>query len=151
MNEAEKKISRLISYLVDTYKYKPVPVTLELGDVREIYRRNLPDWCKMDGDNVQLKSKHGTPLMKGYDRVVIGDYGAFIETSLDKMYRQYIRVKPGEEYRMNDPQYKNCKYVWLTATDDSGVKIYFQKHSVDYADYVPGKIYVSPFEVNPVY
>lgn len=150
MNEAEKKISRLISYLVDTYKYKPVPVTLELGDVREIYRRNLPDWCKMDGDNVQLKSKHGTPLMKGYDRVVIGDYGAFIETSLDKMYRQYIRVKPGEEYRMNDPQYKNCKYVWLTATDDSGVKIYFQKHSVDYADYVPGKIYVSPFEVNPV-
>ena len=104
----------------------------------------------MDGDNVQLKSKHGTPLMKGYDRVVIGDYGAFIETSPDKMYRQYIRVKPGEEYRMNDPQYKNCKYVWLTATDDSGVKIYFQKHSVDYADYVPGKIYVSPFEVNPV-
>lgn len=63
MNEAEKKISRLISYLVDTYKYKPVPVTLELGDVREVYRRNLPDWCKMDGDNVQLKSKHGTPLI----------------------------------------------------------------------------------------
>lgn len=140
----------MISYLVATYKYKPVPVTLEFGDVREIYRRNLPDWCKIDGDTLQLKSKHGTPLMKGYDRVVIGDYGAFIETSPDKMYRQYIRVKPGEEYRMNDPQYKNCKYVWLTATDDSGVKIYFQKHPVDYADYVPGKIYVSPFEVNPV-
>ena len=50
MNEAEKKISRLISYLVDTYKYKPVPVTLEFGDVREVYRRNLPDWCKIDGD-----------------------------------------------------------------------------------------------------
>ena len=140
----------MISYLVATYKYKPVPVTLEFGDVREIYRRNLPDWCKIDGDTLQLKSKHGTPLMKGYDRVVIGDYGAFIETSPDKMYRQYIRVKPGEEYRMDDPQYKNCKYVWLTATDDSGVKIYFQKHPVDYADYVPGKIYVSPFEVNPV-
>lgn len=150
MNESEKNVQRLISYLKETYKYKPVPITLECGDVREIYRRNLPNWCKMEGDTVQLRTKHGTPLMKGYDRVVIGDYGPFIETSPDKMYRQYVRVKSGEKYRMTDPQYANCKYVWLTATDESGVKIYFQKHTVDYADYVPGKIYVSPFELNPV-
>lgn len=150
MNESEKTVQRLISYLKETYKYKPIPITLEFGDVREVYRRNLPDWCKMEGDTVQLRTKDGTPLMKGYDRVVIGDYGPFVETSPDKMYRQYVRVKSGEEYRMTDPQYANCKYVWLTATDESGVKIYFQKHTVDYADYIPGKIYVSPFELHPV-
>ena len=151
MSESEKKVSRLISYLVDTYKYKSVPITLELGDVREIYRRNLPEWCKIDGDVVLLRTKRGTPVMRGYDRIVIGDYGAFVETTTDKIFRKYIRVKSDQAFRMNDPQYTKCKYIWLTATDESNVKIYFQKRPVNYADYVPGKIYVNPYELIPTF
>lgn len=37
--------------------------------------------------------------------------------------------------------------LWLTAKDGSGVKIYFQKNTVSYADYRTGKLYVSPHEV----
>ena len=39
------------------------------------------------------------------------------------------------------------KYLWLTIKDNSCIKIYYQKKSVDYADYKPGMLYVSVHEV----
>lgn len=44
---------------------------------------------------------------------------------------------------------KHVKYLWLTADDDSDVKVYDQKRSVEYADYKPGMLYVSVYEVFP--
>lgn len=45
------------------------------------------------------------------------------------------------------PQFsERVKYHWLTTKDDSGIKIYFPKRRVDYADYLPGKYYFSPYE-----
>lgn len=149
MTEKDKyqKATQLISELCDRFHYRPVPMTLEFGDVRKTFKELLPAWCKENGDVITLRTMRGTPIMQGYDRIVIGDYGAFLETTPDKMMRKYIRIKDGQEFRMNDPQFSNCKYIWMTATDDSDVKIYFQKHSVSYADYIPGRIYVSPYEV----
>lgn len=143
---------RLINHLKEQYHYKPVPITLEMGDVRQVYKRLLPDWCKLEGEEqVVLRTNSGTPVLNGYKRIVIGDYGAFIEAAPEQANRKYVRVKSGQEYRMSDPQYASCKYIWLTATDDSNVKIYFQKHTVEYADYVPGMLYISPYELFPVH
>ena len=89
-----------------------------------------------------------TLIANGYNRIVIGDYGAFIKFDKTQIIKNNIIVKRGQEYRINDPRYSaNIKYYWLTARDLSDIKIYLQKRIVDYADYLPEMFYVSPYEV----
>lgn len=129
--------------------YAPIEVDLFLGDVREKYRQALPEWCILTGDpHAHLHSLAGTPLCSGYERIVIGDYGAFIEIAPERIYQASLRCKPGQEYRYRDSRFsENVKYLWLTAKDQSDCKIYLQKKTVSYADYVPGMYYISPYEV----
>ena len=132
--------------LAKKYKYKPLPKDLS-EKYRKWYVANIPSFLKLNGDDRPLFTLKGTILCPGYDRIVVGDYGAFIEYSETCPSAPYI-IAPGQEYRVNDPRYSNTvKYVWLTAKDDSGVKIYKQNRGVSYADYKPGKYYVSVHEV----
>lgn len=79
-----------------------------------------------------------------------GDYGAFVEFSRVQAYMRRLKIKEGQVYRIEDPRYaEHVKYLWLTADDDSDVKVYDQKRSVEYADYKPGMLYVSVYEVFP--
>ena len=137
--------------LAAEYEYKPIGFNLFLGDVREKYKSALPEWCNMTGDEaIPLFSLDGMQLCRGYDRIVIGDYGAFVEIAPERILRNNLHCKEGQEYRFTDERYaKNVKYLWLTAEDSSGCKIYLQKKPVDYADYVPGMYYISPYEVVP--
>ena len=103
----------------------------------------------LNGDNIPLYTMSGTKICNRYRRIVVGDYGAFVEfDDCDMKGCPCFIVKPGQEYRIQDPKYsKNVKYWWLTAIDDSGIKIYKQRRTVDYADYIPGMYYVSVHEV----
>lgn len=129
--------------------YQPIGIDLFLGDVREKYRNALPEWCNLNGDKeAVLRSLKGTLLCVGYERIVIGDYGAFVEISPENMREESLCCKQGQEYRFTDERFsENVKYLWLTVKDKSGCKIYFQKKKVSYADYLPGMYYVSPYEV----
>lgn len=129
--------------------YAPVEIDLFLGDVRKKYRTALPDWCKISGDaSASLYSLDGTKICTGYTRIVIGDYGAFVEISPEQICKESLCCKRGQEYRLSDERFAaNVKYIWLTAKDRSGCKVYFQKKKVAYADYVPGMYYISPYEV----
>ena len=75
-----------------------------------------------------LCTKTGTVVCNGYTRIVVGDYGAFIEFDKEQAnFDKYI-IAPGQEYRVNDPKYsKNVKYIWMTIADGSNIKIYKQK------------------------
>lgn len=129
--------------LADKHGYKPLEKKLS-ERYRQFYEDNIPRFLNLDGGGA-LKTRRGTLLCNSYDRIVIGDYGAFIEYSAPAT--DYI-CQPGQEYRMNDPQYMyRVKYDWLTVNDGSGIKIYKQKHTVTYADYKAGKYYVSVHEV----
>lgn len=135
--------------LASEYGYKPIEPNLFFGDVRQRYLEALPGWCSLSGDpQAALLTMAGTALCIGYTRVVIGDYGAFIEISPAQICKDALCCKPGQEFRYEDPRFaKNVKYVWLTAKDLSDCKIYYQKKTVSYADYVPGMYYISPYEV----
>jgi len=62
--------------------------------------------------------------------------------------RSNLKIKSGQEYRINDPKYsEHVKYWWLTPKDLSDMKVYYQKRIVSYADYKPEMFYVSPYEV----
>ena len=112
---------------------------------RKEFASKLPKWAKNPQPLYTLK---GTLIANSFERVVVGDYGAFIEISTQDVERSNIKVKTGQEYRDKNPRYSNkVKYSWLTAKDDSDCKIYYQKRTVNYADYKIGYLYIAPEEV----
>lgn len=137
---------KIESRLAEKYKYKPLPEDLS-EKYRHFFQENVPEWLTEDGSGVPLYTSKGSLICIGYNRIVVGDYGAFIEFDDNNIPAQFF-IAPGQEYRVNDERYsKNVKYVWLTINDGSNVKIYLQKKGVAYADYRAGKYYVSVHEV----
>lgn len=129
------------------YGYRKLPKKLS-EEVRQKYLNNINHDLSLNGREDKLYSLNGTLIATGYTRIVIGDYGAFIEYDKEQSVKKHYKIKEGQEYRINDPNYsKHVKYIWLTAKDGSDIKIYYQKRKVAYADYNPEMLYVSPYEV----
>lgn len=109
----------------------------------------MPSFLKIDGDKTcNLYTLDNTLISTGYNRIVIGDYGAFIEFDKAQIITDNMKVKEGQGDRINDPIYnQHIKYYWLTTRDSSDIKIYYQKRTVTYADYLSEMFYVSPYEI----
>lgn len=135
----------IINMLVDKYKYKPLPKDLS-HEAREYYIYHIPQFLSIDGVNMPLYTSKGTLLCSGYERIVVGDYGAYIEFSHEQANRELFVCAPGQEYRYEERYRNNVKYNWLTIGDGSNCKIYEQLRPVKYADYKPGMYYVSVYE-----
>ena len=151
ISDIGQKMLALQQALAEEYGYKPIEPNLFLGDIRQRYKEALPAWCITDGSpDTQLYTLAGTHICTGYTRIVIGDYGAFVEISPEQINNEVLQCQPGQEYRSNDPRFADkVKYLWLTAKDRTQCKIYLQKKTVSYADYLPGMYYISPYEVDP--
>lgn len=108
--------------------------------VREFYKIQMRDFYIPIGGNVGMKFKNGegTLIAIGYNRVVIGDYGAYVEFTEDQIQLDNIKNRwPGKPYRP-------VKYLWMQTTDNTKTKVYFQQGTVAYADYKVGMYYVDP-------
>lgn len=110
------------------------------------------------GDFVtEFYSKKMTNVFKGYDRIVYGDHGPYVEFSKEHKVCDF-------KNKFNSKTPERCYYEWLTLNDGSDIKIYFQLKDVKnlrnppkdgypgnrkegYADYKPGYFYVSPYEL----
>ena len=103
----------------------------------------------IDGDLNCKLYYNGIHVSNGYNRIVIGDYGAYIEISPELMIKDNICLKPGQEYRLTE-RYKNVKYYWYCLKEDLNFKIYYQRHTVAYADYLPKMCYISPDNIQVV-
>lgn len=89
------------------------------------------------------------------DRLVIGDHGAYVEFDM-KNIKADLKVKKGREYKLDSKYASTVKYIDLfpeikledgkTIPLDK-ILIYHQKRTVDYADYLVDKLYVSFSEV----
>lgn len=110
------------------------------------------------GCPVVFRTPKGTTLATEYVRVVYGDHGPYIEFRREQIL---CALKPKFGSRELPP---DAYFEWLVPTDGSMVKVYDQKRDVKhvrnapaggfagnraegYADYVPGMIYVSPWEL----
>ena len=142
--------NKIISQYEKEYKFDPLPPMFSIM-ARSQYESLLPEWCRSGADkSIRLYTENGILVAEGFERVVIGDYGAYIEFRPDHMYRKNIMVKPGQEYRLrkNSIYYNNIKYEWYTVRGFD-IKIYRQVERVDYADYIPGMLYISPHDLTP--
>lgn len=109
----------------------------------KVYKDNLPTGFDGGGDNMPLFSLKGLKICGRYNRVVVGQYGAFVEILPEDIEHNNIKVKEGQEFRDFNARYSNTKYSLLTTKDNSDAKIYFQKKKTDNVDYVPGRYYIS--------
>jgi len=133
--------------LAEKYKYKPLEKDLS-EKYRNYYIENIPDFLNINGDKASLRTSYGTIVCDGYERIVVGDYGAFVEFNGKQANSKLFKIKQGQEYRIHDPKYsKNVKYEWFTINDKNDIKIYKQKKAVLYADYKPKMYYVNVHEV----
>lgn len=136
----------VIDSLITTYKYKRLPYDLSLK-VRDLYRKHIPPFLKEEGDNKKLYSLSNALIANAYERIVIGDYGAYVEFTEVQANKEAFIIAPKQGYRVTDHRYKDLvKFIWLT-TEEQDIKIYYQKKPVVYADYKVGYYYVSILEL----
>ena len=81
-------------------------------------------------------TRSGSNVANGYKRVVIGARGPYVE------FEPWNLV----EGEFNEAKVEHYYYVELRTCVDN-VKAYYQVRRVDYADYVPGLVYISPFDL----
>lgn len=136
---------KIESKLADKYWYRPLPKDLSIK-YRNLFRKNIPNFLDINGCEDKLYTLKGTLICNGYKRIVIGDYGAFIEFDKNQANYSHFKEQIGQEYR-NEQKYNNVKYIWMTIYDESNIKIYYQRRTVKYADYLKGMFYVSVHEV----
>lgn len=134
--------------LSNKYKYKKLSDKLS-NIARNIYANTIPAFLLSFDKTKPLYTLNGSLICSGYDRIVIGDYGAYIEFSSEQANKDLFTIATGQEYRIDNLRYANVKYAWLTINDGSQIKIYYQKNTVSYADYKPQYYYISVYEAYP--
>lgn len=80
-------------------------------------------------------------IAQGFDRLVVGDYGAYLEISKDDIW--HVNITP----RWPGTPSRPVKYIWMVTKDNTNTKVYFQQATVNYADYKVGYYYVAPADV----
>ncbi|AXF51097.1 hypothetical protein MLDJOKPK_00141 [Salmonella phage SPAsTU] len=136
----DSSVLTYIDRLAERYKYRPLPKKVR-EEALSVYRQALNGF-----DRPRQATINGVLLCERWNRVVIGDYGAYLEIDESELLVQ-LSV-PAEQAWRFDEEYLarrglNIKYHWLTY---AGVKVYHQVATVKYADYKPGKYYISVIE-----
>jgi len=113
-------------------------------EIRKNYRKrlNLPEFPP-DGELVRFMTKSGTLIAVGYERVVIGDRGPYIEFAPGRIMKVGWNIPAHQKWRIKG----QCYYVEGRTLDEANVKMYYQKATVGYADYRVGMWYISPFDL----
>jgi hypothetical protein len=107
--------------------------------IREWYKSELP---KLE-HNKPIFSKNGVLVAVGFNHIVVGDYGPYIEIWDGYINADALKVPDDQRWRFQK-KYVGVKYHWY---DIDGVKVYHQLKPVSYADYQVGEYYVSPDDV----
>lgn len=92
----------------------------------------------------RLFTKNQTLVAKGYDRIVIGGRGPYVEFSMGQIVLDSFHVPVDQQWRWNS---SNSYYVEYRSKDDANVKLYYQMKLVDYADYKLNYFYITPFDL----
>ena len=146
--EYQKRLSK-------AYGYRPLPEKIK-WNAQKLYVEHLPapffEFLFSGIEGYPLFSKAGNGISRGFSRVVVGDYGAFVEIPKEYLFDGVLQIRRGTEKRLEFP---NAKYLWMcphfgNGEQDVDCKVYKQIKPVSYADYKPGMYYVSPFHLQYV-
>ena len=89
-----------------------------------------------------LLNRGGTVLATNYERMVVGDYGAYLELAPEHVTLENLKLRwPGKPKRP-------VKYLWWQSKDTTQTKVYEQRGTVAYADYKVGMWYINPHDLH---
>ena len=92
---------------------------------------------------LDLFTKTGLKVSIGYERIVIGGRGPYVEFTDEQIIQTNLLVPEDQRWRFTN---SNSYYNEYRTSQDN-VKVYHQKKTVDYADYKVGMWYISPFDL----
>lgn len=93
---------------------------------------------------VDLYNSSGVLVATGYTRVVHGGRGNYVEFDKHDICWEHFEIPPSQEYRLLPRWEDLVYYVEYRSKDTSFVKLYVQKRTVRYADYIVGMCYIAP-------
>jgi hypothetical protein len=79
-----------------------------------------------------IKTKSGLVIASDFVRIVYGSRGAYVEFDGCKLITTSLHIVSVHHYY----------YIEYATTDN--IKVYFQLHMVNYADYIRGMWYIAP-------
>ena len=136
-------ITDFINKLVEQYKYKALPKWKSKA-VKDFYAKNIPSELLFNFPmHMPIETLGGDCIAEGAERIVVGDYGAYLEIHMNNMIEDEIHIPQKQLFRTK-PDFKG-KYIWFESKD--GTKIYYQLRGVPYADYLPNYYYISVYDV----
>lgn len=91
-------------------------------------------------DDVSLYTKNGETIAIGYNRVVFGKRGPYVEFDKHQIQEKKLYIPTSQLYRLSDPK---VFYVEFRSLDQSNTMVYYQLRNVAYADYKIGYFYIS--------
>jgi hypothetical protein len=111
------------------------------------YKQRLNICADKGDDETVLHTLDHMVIAKGYERVVIGDRGPYIELANRHILLDGIHIPKDQHWRY-DPKWRDKVYYFeFRSIDQANLKIYLQNKRVKYADYKEEFWYISPFEV----
>ena len=96
-----------------------------------------------DGGRIKLKTKSNTIVCNGYDRIVFGGRGPYIEFNKNQLLDNAFFVPKSQLYRISDSRIYYIEF----RTIENDIKVYYQMRSVAYADYLINHFYISPLDL----
>ncbi len=114
---------------------QPIPLPIEITD-------QVGSPLALEGDaHARLHTIDGTHIATGYQRIVVGERGAYIELSAEQINHAAFQIPANAEWRLTS---SNAYYIEYRSDDAACVKLYHQRRLVDYADYRIGMYYLAP-------
>lgn len=113
--------------------------------MRTDYRERIK--INHDGnDNFNLYTETGLQVATGYKCIVFGGRGPYIEFTKGQTTKSSMCIPKDKTWKLDKKYAEKIFYIEMRTKKDN-VKIYYQTRTVDYADYKPGMLYISPFDL----
>jgi hypothetical protein len=106
--------------------------------------RKLIQIGEVGNEFTRFISSAGLSMATGYNRIVFGARGPYIEFDPSHIIHTNIHIPENQLFRISDPR---IYYIEFRSCDVAAVKVYYQMRTVAYADYKIGMFYISPLEL----
>jgi hypothetical protein len=109
------------------------------------YKQRLNISADEGDDETVIHTESNMVIAKGYERVVIGDRGPYIELSNRHILLDGIHIPKDQHWRFEPKWRQKVYYFEFRTIDESYLKVYLQNKPVNYADYREEFWYINPF------
>lgn len=149
LDDREEALST-IAYATKKWGYRPIPFKSREA-ILAMYLSGMNGFGYRQRRPLTIE---GFTIADDYHRVVVGDYGAYVEIHPNQLTAE-LAVKAGQEWRLDDAYIAkrglHVKYHWFVLMGmQKEVKVYYQLDTVRYADYKPGFYYISVLDFDPL-